>query len=112
MLYVKCPECDFLKSTLHFLCYVISPGGVTPDPSKVSAIHEIAAPANVLHLHSFLGCKNHYEWFVTQYTTICAPFTDLLGSHIEWCWGPPLQRAFDTLKAALCSSPMLLIANI
>ena len=31
---VKRPECDFLKSSLHLLNHVISPGGVASDPPK------------------------------------------------------------------------------
>ena len=89
MLSIKRPKCDFLKSSLHFLGHVISPAGVAPDPSKVSAIRDMVAPTDVSHLHSFLGCTNFYERFVPHYATICAPLTDLLGSNVEWCWGPP-----------------------
>ena len=112
MLFAKRPKCDSLKSSLHFPGHMTSPGGVAPDPSKLSAIRGMAAPTGVSHLSSFLGCTNFYEWFIPQYATICAPLTDLLGSHVEWCWGPPQQCAFDTLKAALCSTPVLLIADM
>ena len=40
------------------------------------------------------------------------PLTDLLGSYTDWCWGPPQQSVFDTLKAALYFEPVLLIADI
>ena len=89
MLSVKRPKYDSLKSSLYFLGHVILPARVVPDPSKVSSIHNIAAPTDVSHLGSFLGCTNLYERFVPQYATICAPLTDLLGSHVEWFWGPP-----------------------
>ena len=88
---------------------MISPAGVAPEPSKLSAIRDMAAPSDVSHLCSFLGCTNFYERFVPQYATICAPHTDLLGAHVEWCWAHQ-QLAFVTLKAALCSAPVLLIA--
>ena len=49
MLSFKRPKSDFLKSSLHFLGHVISPSGVAPDPSKVAAIRDMAAPTDVLH---------------------------------------------------------------
>ena len=64
MLFFKHPNCDFLKSLLHFFGHMISPGGVASDPSKMSAICDIAAATSVLDLHSFLGCTNFYERFV------------------------------------------------
>ena len=89
MLYVQRPKCDFVKRLLHFLGHVISPAWMAPDPSKVSTIHDMAAPTDASHFYSLLGCTDFYERFSPQYTTICAPLTDLLGSHVEWCWGPP-----------------------
>ena len=72
-----------------FLGHMISPAGVAPDPSKVSAIRDMVASTDVSHLHSFLGCTNFYERFVPHYATICSPLTDLLGSNVEWYWGRP-----------------------
>ena len=67
---------------------MISPAGVAPEPSN-PAICDMVAPTDVSHFCSFLGCTNFYERFVPQYATIYTPLTDLLGSHVEWCWGPP-----------------------
>ena len=47
MLSVKCPKCDFLKSSLNFLVHVILHSGVVLDPSKVSGIHYMVAPTDV-----------------------------------------------------------------
>ena len=89
MLSVKHPKCDFLKSPLHFLSYMISPAGVATEPSNMSTICDIAALNDISHLLSFLGCTDFYERFVPQHATIFAPLTDLLGTHVEWCWDPP-----------------------
>ena len=83
ILSVKYPKCDFLKSSLYFLSHVISPAGVVPDSSKVSAIRDMATLTDISYLCSFLGCTNFFERFVPQYTTICAPLINLLGSHVE-----------------------------
>ena len=43
---------------------------------------------------------------------IAAPLTDLLGSKVQWAWGAAEQVAFDTLKQALCTAPVLLMPDL
>ena len=58
---VKKRKCEFMRHRLTFLGHVVSAGGVSPDPTKVEAIAQLAAPADVSQLRSFLGCCNFYE---------------------------------------------------
>ena len=38
---------------------------------------------------------------------MAAPLTALTGSLIKWLWGPEEQKAFDALKTALITAPIL-----
>ena len=58
---VKERKCEFMRHRLTFLGHVVSAGGVSPDPTKVEAIAQLVAPADVSQLRSFLGCCNFYE---------------------------------------------------
>ena len=66
-------------------------------------------PTDISQLHSFLGCCNFYECFVKHYSELAAPLIDLLGSKVLWVWSAAEQAAFDTLKQALCTEPVLLM---
>ena len=46
------------------------------------------------------------------YAKIATPLTDLLGSKVQWVWGAAEQAAFDTLKQALCTAPVLLMHDL
>ena len=85
---VKERKCEFMRHRLTFLGHVVLVGGVSPDPTKVEAIAQLAAPADISQLRSFLGCCNFYEHFIRGYARITSPLTDLLGSHMPWEWGP------------------------
>ena len=109
---VKCKKCEFMRDKLVYLGHVVQAGGVSPDPAKVEAIAKLSPPADVSQLRSFLGCCNFYKRFVKHYAEIAAPLTDLLGSKVQWVWGAAEQTAFDTLKQALCTAPVLLMPDL
>ena len=109
---VKRKKCEFIHDKFVYLGQVVQAGGVSPDPAKVEAIAKLAPPADVSQLHSFLGCCNFYERLVKHYVEIAAPLTDLLASKVQWVWGAPELAAFDTLKQALCTAPVLLMPDL
>lgn len=49
-LFIKGEKCAFHQCTIAFLGYIISPGGVSIDPAKISAIIEWPTPRNIKEL--------------------------------------------------------------
>ncbi|KAK3517553.1 hypothetical protein QTP70_012624 [Hemibagrus guttatus] len=60
-LYVKMEKCEFHRSTVTFLGYVISHQGVEMYVVKVQAVTEWPAPTTVQELQRFLGFANFYR---------------------------------------------------
>lgn len=55
----------------------------------------------------FLGMCNYYRKFVKNYSKITTPLNNLLRKDVTFKWTSQCQNAFDSLKKALLSSPIL-----
>ncbi|KAK4382075.1 Retrovirus-related Pol polyprotein from transposon.6 [Sesamum angolense] len=82
------------------------------DPKKVQAIEEWRPPSDVHDLRSFLGLANYYRRFVKGYSEIARPMMDLLKKTETWDWTPQCQVAFDNLKRAMVTDPMLALSDM
>jgi len=74
-LYAKLEKCEFNKSLVAFLSYVISPNGIFMDKSKVETIQCWATLALVKDVQRFLGFANFYCRFIKGYSKITTPVT-------------------------------------
>ena len=77
------------------------------DPKKVQAIWDWAAPSTVPELRSFLGLANYYRRFIEGYSKKAAPLSDMLKKNRRWDWSSECQLAFDKLRRAVMSAPVL-----
>lgn len=63
-------------------------------------------PTKVTELRSFLGLANYYRPFI-GYSKKVVVLTDLLKKDQKRFWSPDCQMAFDKLKRAISSEPVL-----
>ncbi len=77
-LYLKMEKCEFHRSTVQFLGYVIGQNGIRMDQGKVTAIREWPLPSTVKELQRFLGFANFYRRFIKNYSLLTAPLTPIL----------------------------------
>jgi hypothetical protein len=105
-LFVKRTKCAFGAVSIAYLGHVISEVGVTMDPAKVQAIHEWPAPRSARAVRGFLGLVGYYRKFVHNYRTIATPLTALLKKD-GFEWFEAVAAAFDALKTAVSSAPIL-----
>jgi hypothetical protein len=77
------------------------------DVSKVETILNWPTPRKVKDIQSFLGFCNFYRRFIYNYSGIVRPLTQLTRKDIRWNFGPAEQHAFETLKSAFTSAPIL-----
>ncbi|KAK3507924.1 hypothetical protein QTP70_003814 [Hemibagrus guttatus] len=107
-LYVKLEKCEFHRSTVTFLGYVISHQGVEMDVVKVRAVTEWPAPTTVRELQQFLGFANFYRRFIRNYSSVAGPLTSLLrGKPKKLTWMDQARAAFQQLKACFTTASIL-----
>ncbi|KXJ30128.1 Retrovirus-related Pol polyprotein from transposon opus [Exaiptasia diaphana] len=101
-------KCEFAKTEVTFLGHVVDSNGIRPDPSKIKAIKDMAAPENIHELRRFLGMANQLSKFTSKLTETSKPLRDLLSTKRVWAWGSDQQQAFEKLKELLtCESAVL-----
>lgn len=65
----------------------------------------------MIELRSFLGFANYYRRFISGYSAIVAPLTELLKKNKSWVWSKKCPEAFESLKAAISEAPVLALPN-
>lgn len=104
---VKLSKCEFTKCSIAYLGYVVNEHGVSTDPSKVADVENWPTPTILKELRGFLGLSGYYRKFVRQYGMLSQPLTNLLRKNTPFVWSPEAASAFQCLKKALVSAPVL-----
>ena len=104
---LKPSKCRLLQTSVTFLGHLVSAEGIATDPEKTRSVEEWPVPVSVKEVRGFLGLSGYYRKFVKDYARIAAPLTALTrkGQHFEWT--SECQVAFDALKRALTTPPVL-----
>lgn len=108
---VKLSKCAFAQERIAYLGHVVSAAGVATDDSKIETIRKWSAPKTVKEVRSFLGITGYYRKFIRHYGVISKPLTNLLRKGVLFVWTAVEEEAFQTLKHALTSAPVLALSD-
>jgi hypothetical protein len=109
-LFAKCSKCVFGERSIAYLGHVIFDAGVAMDPAKVQAVADWPKPRSTRAVRGFLGLAGYYRKFVNNYGAIAAPLTALLKKD-DFTWNDDATTAFQDLKTAVTSAPILALPN-
>ncbi|GBG93162.1 hypothetical protein CBR_g59765 [Chara braunii] len=98
---------EFFLSEISFLGYIVTIDGLKPDPRQVAAVQEAPAPVTLTQVQAFLGLASYYRRFIKGFAGIAKPLTNLLKKEEQLIWTPECEAAFQALKEALTSAPVL-----
>ncbi len=123
-----CRQCLKINATKSVFCvqeteylgYILTRGGIKPQPKKVQATLMLNPPNNVKELQWFLGMVQYYRDMWQRCSEMLAPLTNLVGECREtkttkknkskkkpWWWKLIHQQAFDNIKATIAKEVVL-----
>ncbi len=110
----------FCAQETEYLRYILTRGGIRPQPKKVQAILVLNPPKRVKELQHFLGMVQYYRDMWAKSSEMLAPLTDLMGECREtnatkkkgtknkpWRWESIHQQVFDNVKAIIAKEVVL-----
>jgi hypothetical protein len=89
------------------LGHVISKRGTEVDKAKVETVEQLPPPTDVNTFRSFLGHAGFYRRFIKDFSKITKPLTHLLLKDVAFDFNEKCLAAFQTLKSALVSAPII-----
>lgn len=104
---VSLKKLQLCQTEVSFLGFRVSAAGVQCDEEKVRTIQEWPVPTNAKQVRVFLGLCGYLRRHIRGYAVLSKPLTKLTEKHRPFSWGLEEQAAFDRLKAALISPPVL-----
>ena len=112
-LFCKLEKCSFEQDSVVFLGFVVSASGISMDTSKIQTILDWQTPTSIRDIQVFLGFAQFYRRFIRNFAQIAKPISDLTRTSLgtPFRWTPAAAAAFDHLKIAFCSAPVLIHAD-
>ena len=89
------------------LGHKISERGIEVDKAKVDAIEKMPYPTDIKGIRSFLGHAGFYRRFIKDFSKISMPLTNLLQKDIPFVFDDDCEEAFEILKRALITAPIV-----
>ena len=104
---LKRSKCEFIVQKINFLGHVVTTDGITPQQEKTKVIANLEPPRTPRGVREFLGMASFYRRFVKDFSKVAKPLTNLTRKDVTFQWTPQCQEAFQSLKDALVSPPIL-----
>ena len=106
-LYAPGDKCFFHNDTVEYLGFILLPNGLTMDPNKVNTVLEWPEPYKVKDIQSFSGFTKFYIQFISNYSKITVPLTQLTRKGTPWDFSDACWNSFESLKKAFTTAPVL-----
>jgi hypothetical protein len=97
----------FAQERVKWVGYIIQRGGIGADPDKLKAIADFPRPQDITGLRSFLGLVEQLAGFSSSISGLKEPLCPLLRTSNPFIWTPDHETAFQDVKKALISPPVL-----
>ena len=101
-------KCHFMVKEGIVLGHKVSDQGIEVDQAKIETIEKLPPPSSVKGIRSFLGHAGFYRRFIKDFSKITKPLCMLLEKNTSFVFNEECLSAFQTLKKALTSAPVII----
>jgi len=108
---VNYAKCQFLKSKIEFLGYIVSRNSITLSPKHTEAIDKFSVPTNVHEVQRFLGLASYFRKFIRNFALKAKPLQELLKKNNTFSFTQDCLESFNNLKKELTTYPVLALYN-
>ena len=106
-LYANPEKCEFAVQGINFLGFQVGKRGLCMDTSKVDVVRRWPISTKTIEVQQFVGFVQYVRKFIKHFSAIAAPLTNLTKAKTGFKWTALEQDAFEKLKEAVCSQPVL-----
>ena len=99
----------FAKAEIDYLSHAMRPDQIALHPRNVEAVKNLPEPRTVTEVRRFIGLDGYYRKFIKDFSSVALLFTDLTKNNIPFASTNIHKSAFDKLKSAITSEPVLTI---
>lgn len=92
---------------IEYLGHIIDADGVKPSHKNIEAIQNVPTPKNVKEIQRFLGMASYFRKFISLFAKKAHPLNALCKKDVQFEWTSKCEEAFQSLKNALTTKPVL-----
>ncbi|GFO26537.1 Pol polyprotein, partial [Plakobranchus ocellatus] len=111
---VRPVKCLLGSRTVDFLGHSLGRGAIGPQDENVEKVRNAPRPKTKRKVRAFLGLVGYYKEFVPNFAAVSAPLSYLVrkGQPNVVNWGDSQERAYNSLKVAVTSKPVLQLLDV
>ncbi|GBN33473.1 Retrovirus-related Pol polyprotein from transposon 297 [Araneus ventricosus] len=106
---VNLEKCAFGQNHVEFLGHIVGSSQHSPDPEIAEVLRNLSRPSTKKELRSFLGLASYYRDYISNFSEIVLPLTDLTKRKVLNIlpWSIEAEEAFVKIKDELIRMPTL-----
>lgn len=98
----------FFVTEVTYFGHLLTSEGLKPDPAKVAAVKDMAAPSSKAKLQTMMGIFSYMSKFAENLSAVTSHLRELLAKHVEFEWTQRQQNALYQVKKILTEPGKLL----
>lgn len=108
---VNLAKTKFFASEINYLSHIIDRNGSRPSERNIEAIKKFPKPKNLAEVQRFVGMASYFRKYINLFAQKAQPLHNLCKKNVEFEWTDDCNEAFEKLKTALTTAPVLAFAD-